>query len=66
VIGENASGKMVGEWQGLASGLDPLGNLTETADYRSLYCSVLEQWLDQDATQIIPGASSLPRVTVVN
>jgi uncharacterized protein (DUF1501 family) len=65
VIGENAAGTMVGEWQGLAKGLDPLGNLTETADYRSLYCSVLEQWLGQDATQIIPGASSLPRVTVV-
>jgi uncharacterized protein (DUF1501 family) len=65
VIGENAAGTMIGEWQGLAKGLDPLGNLTETADYRSLYCSLLEQWLGQDATQIIPGASSLPRVTVV-
>jgi uncharacterized protein (DUF1501 family) len=65
VIGENAAGKMIGEWQGLASGLDSLGNLTETADFRSLYCSVLEQWLGQDAAQIIPGASSLPRVTVV-
>jgi uncharacterized protein (DUF1501 family) len=65
VIGENAAGTMIGEWQGLAKGLDPLGNLTETADYRSLYCSVLEQWLGHDAAQIIPGASSLPRVTVV-
>lgn len=65
VIGENAAGKMLGEWQGLANGLDSLGNLVETADFRSLYCSVLEQWLGQDAAQIIPGAKSLPRVTVV-
>jgi uncharacterized protein (DUF1501 family) len=65
VIGENAAGTMIGEWQGLAGGLDSLGNLVETADFRSLYCSLLEQWLDTDATQIIPGAASLPRVTVV-
>jgi uncharacterized protein (DUF1501 family) len=65
VIGENAGGTMIGEWQGLSSGLDPLGNLTETADYRSVYCSLLEQWLGEDATQIIPEAASFPRVTVV-
>jgi uncharacterized protein (DUF1501 family) len=65
VIGENAAGKMIGEWQGLASGLDPLGNLTETADYRSVYSSVLEQWLGQEAAPIIPGAAALPRFQVV-
>jgi uncharacterized protein (DUF1501 family) len=65
VIGENASGTMIGEWQGLTSGLDSLGNLVETADFRSLYCSLLEQWLGQDAAAIIPGAASLPRVSVV-
>jgi uncharacterized protein (DUF1501 family) len=65
VVGEHAAGTMIGEWQGLASGLDSLGNLVETADFRSLYCSLLEQWLGTDATQVIPGAASLPRVTVV-
>jgi len=65
VIGENALGTMVGEWQGLSTGLDSLGNLTETADYRSLYASVLEQWLGQEAAPIIPGAATLPRVQVV-
>jgi uncharacterized protein (DUF1501 family) len=65
LIGENATGTMIGEWQGLASGLDPLGNLTETADYRSVYCSLLEQWLGQDASQIIPSAASFPRFTLV-
>jgi uncharacterized protein (DUF1501 family) len=65
VIGENAAGAMIGEWQGLSSGLDTLGNLTETADYRSIYCSLLEQWLGQEAAAVIPQAASFPRVTVV-
>jgi uncharacterized protein (DUF1501 family) len=65
VIGEHAAGTMIGEWQGITSGLDTLGNLTETADYRSVYCSLLEQWLGQDAAAVIPQAASFPRVTVV-
>ena len=65
VIGTRAAGTMIGEWAGLQSGLDPLGNLTETADFRSLYCSVLEQWLGHEASPIIPGAASLPRYKVV-
>jgi uncharacterized protein (DUF1501 family) len=65
VIGEHAAGTMIGEWQGLSSGLDTLGNLTETADYRSVYCSLLEQWLGQEAAAVIPQAASFPRVTVV-
>jgi len=65
VIGTHAAGTMIGEWMGLAAGLEPLGNLKETADFRSLYCSLLEQWLGHDAVPIIPGAASLPRVTVV-
>ena len=64
-MGTRAAGTMIGEWPGLASGLDPLGNLTETADFRSLYCSLLEQWLAHDAAPIIPGAASLPRYKVV-
>jgi len=65
VIGKHAAGSMIGEWQGLAGGLDSLGNLKETADFRSLYCSLLEQWLGHEADPIIPGAAGLPRVTVV-
>ncbi len=65
VIGTHSAGRMIGEWQGLAAGLDPLGNLVETVDFRSVYCSLLEQWLAQDASQIIPDASTVPRVTVV-
>ena len=65
VMGTQAAGTMIGEWQGLASGLDPLGNLVETADFRALYCAVLEQWLRHDAAPIIPGAAALTRPQVV-
>jgi uncharacterized protein (DUF1501 family) len=65
VIGENASGTMVGEWSGLQSGLDPLENLTETADYRGVYCSLLEQWLGQEAAAVIPQAASFQRYAVI-
>jgi uncharacterized protein (DUF1501 family) len=65
VMGTHAAGTMIGEWLGLQSGLDALGNLKETADFRSLYCSLLEQWLGHEAAPIIPGAANLPRVTVV-
>jgi uncharacterized protein (DUF1501 family) len=65
VIGTRAAGKMIGEWQGLQNGLDPLGNLKDTADFRGLYCSLLEQWLGHEAEPIIPGAARFPRVQVV-
>ena len=65
VIGTHAAGTMIGEWPGLAAGLDPLGNLVETADFRSLYCSLLEQWLGHEAAPIVPGAAKLPRPRVV-
>jgi uncharacterized protein (DUF1501 family) len=65
VIGTQAAGTMIGEWQGLSTGLDALGNLKETADFRGVYCSVLEQWLKQDAKAIIPGAASFARVQAV-
>jgi uncharacterized protein (DUF1501 family) len=56
---------MIGEWPGLAGGLDALGNLRANADFRGLYCSLLEQWLGHEAAPIIPGAASLPRMQVV-
>jgi uncharacterized protein (DUF1501 family) len=65
VMGTRAAGRMIGEWPGLASGLDPLGNLTATADLRALYCSLLEQWLGHEAAPIIPGAAALARPQVV-
>ncbi len=65
VIGTRAAGSMIGEWPGLASGLDELGNLRATSDFRGLYCSLLEQWLGHEAADVVPGASALARTQVV-
>jgi uncharacterized protein (DUF1501 family) len=65
VIGTRAAGTMIGEWPGLAAGLDALGNVQATADFRCLYSSLLEQWLGHEAAPIIPGAVGLGRVQVV-
>ncbi|HEV7616066.1 MAG TPA: DUF1501 domain-containing protein [Solirubrobacterales bacterium] len=64
VIGSKAKGEMVGEFPGLAQ-LDGNENLRVTSDFRSMYCSLLEQWLGQDAGPIIPGASGFARPTLV-
>jgi uncharacterized protein (DUF1501 family) len=64
LIGTRASGTMIGEHPGLAT-LDPQGNVRATSDFRSLYCSLLEDWLGTEADGIIPGASSFARYTVV-
>lgn len=64
VIGSKAEGKMVGEFPGLAK-LDGNENLRVTSDFRGMYCSLLEQWLGQDAGSIIPGASGFARPTLV-
>jgi uncharacterized protein (DUF1501 family) len=60
VIGSRARGQMVGEFPGLAT-LDEDDNVRATSDFRAMYCSLLEQWLDFDAAQVIPGAASLAR-----
>ncbi|MBJ7332059.1 MAG: DUF1501 domain-containing protein [Solirubrobacteraceae bacterium] len=64
VIGRDVQQGMIGEFPGLATsgigaGLDGDGNLRHTADYRALYCALLEQWMQTDADGIIPGASAL-------
>ena len=64
VIGSKAKGQMVGEFPGLSS-LDGDENLRVTSDFRAMYCSLLEQWLGQDAGPIIPGADSFARPTLV-
>jgi uncharacterized protein (DUF1501 family) len=63
VIGKNVKQGLIGEFPGLAagSGLDSDGNLRATADFRGLYCSLLEQWFQTDAAGIIPAAGSFAR-----
>jgi uncharacterized protein (DUF1501 family) len=64
VIGTRASGRMIGEFPGLAT-LDRDGNLRATSDFRGLYGALLEDWLGADAEAIIPGARGFARPTVV-
>lgn len=64
VIGSKAKGEMVGEYPGLSQ-LDEDDNVRVTSDFRGMYCSLLEQWLGQDAGPIIPGASGFARPTLV-
>ncbi|MGH3104518.1 MAG: DUF1501 domain-containing protein [Gaiellaceae bacterium] len=61
LLGTRVRGRMIGEYPGLASGLDSQGNLRATADFRGVYAAMLEQWLDTDAAAIIPGAGSFAR-----
>lgn len=66
LIGSRVRGQMLGEFPGLgASGLDEQGNLRATFDFRSLYCSLLEQWFATDAAAVIPTAASFARATLL-
>ena len=66
VMGTQVQGELVGEWQGLGdSALDEDDNLVHTVDFRAVYCSILEQWIDVDAAQIIPGAESFGRPQII-
>jgi uncharacterized protein (DUF1501 family) len=60
LLGTRVRGGLVGEFPGLHA-LDGEGNLLPTTDFRALYASILEQWLDQDARDVIPGAAGFAR-----
>jgi uncharacterized protein (DUF1501 family) len=65
LLGTRVKGEMIGEFPGLTS-LDPQQNLRSTADFRALYSSLLEQWLEFDAADVIPGAAGLPRYALLS
>jgi uncharacterized protein (DUF1501 family) len=65
LMGTRVRGTMIGEFPGLKNGLDDDGNLKATVDYRSVYSSVLEEWLGTDAGPIVPHASSFARVPIL-
>jgi uncharacterized protein (DUF1501 family) len=65
LIGSRVRGGLVGELPALKNGLDRDGNLRATVDYRSIYCSLLEQWLGADAGAVIPNARAYERVGLV-
>jgi uncharacterized protein (DUF1501 family) len=65
LVGTRVAGTMVGEFPGLASGLDEDGNVRATADFRGVYASLLEQWLGFDAAPVIPDAAGFQRPTLI-
>jgi uncharacterized protein (DUF1501 family) len=65
LIGTRAAGKMVGEFPGLTN-LDENENVIRTSDYRSMYCSLLEQWFETEAGLVIPEAASFERPVLVS
>lgn len=64
VIGTQAKGTLVDPFPGLGT-LDEDDNLRYTTDFRSVYCSLLEQWLKVDADGVIPSASKFARPLLV-
>jgi len=61
LVGSRVRGGLIGEFPGLAGGLDGDGNLRSTADFRGLYAAILEQWLETDAAAVLPGAERFER-----
>lgn len=64
VQGTRAAGGILSDYPDLRR-LDRYGNLAVTVDFRSVYASLLEQWLGTDATEIIPNAAAFGRVGLV-
>jgi uncharacterized protein (DUF1501 family) len=64
LIGTRAAGKMIGEFPGLGA-LDENENVRNTSDFRSMYCSLLEQWFQTEAGIVIPEAASFERPTLI-
>lgn len=53
-IGQQVDGGFYGEHPSLTD-VDRHGNLKPTVDYRSVYASVLDGWLDADSSQVLNG-----------
>ena len=52
VIGENVRGGLLGQAPALDK-LDVNGDLVPNVDFRSLYATVLDRWLDADDAQLL-------------
>ena len=61
LIGSKVKGQQVGSHPGITGGLDSQGNLKPSADFRAVYSAILEQWLDVDANDVIPGVQPFKR-----
>jgi uncharacterized protein (DUF1501 family) len=61
LIGTKVKGQQVGSFPGVTGGLDAQGNLKPSADFRAVYSAILEQWLEIDANEVIPGVQPFKR-----
>ena len=59
LLGTRARGQMIGEFPGLGN-LDDDGNLRATADFRGIYCALLEQWFGVDAASVAARGRAVP------
>ena len=59
LMGVNVRSRMVGEFPGLARGLDGDGHLRANVDFRAVYASLVEQWFAVDAARVLPDAARL-------
>jgi uncharacterized protein (DUF1501 family) len=64
VMGTRARGGVLTPYPDLAT-FDADDNLKVTADFRSVYASLLEQWLGTGADEVIPDAGRVGRVALV-
>jgi len=55
VIGNNLKGGIYGDYPSLTN-LDQNGDLIHTIDFRQVYATVLEDWLEADATEILQNS----------
>ncbi len=62
--GSQVRGGLLSEYPNLKR-LDRRDNLAVTIDFRSVYASILEQWLQTEAGAVLPGAGGFGRVPLV-
>ena len=66
LIGTKVNGQQIGSFPGVTGGpRTTSGNLAPTADFRAVYSSILEQWLDADANAILPNVSGYQRPSLL-
>lgn len=65
LIGSRVRSGMIGEFPGLAGGLDAEGDLCPTSDFRGVYSAIVEQWFGLDAARVIPNAKAFGRPTIL-
>ena len=59
-----ARGGLLSEYPSLHD-FDEHDNLKVTVDFRTVYASLIEQWLKTDAAAVLPAARGLGRVQLV-